>query len=297
MKNSQKFLFVLKSKLAIKFALYIISIGMVIAFIISSIAIFYNYKMEIHNLKKELNHLEKSLKNSFVLNLWELNTYALKIMIYDLIRNKNIVYAKLIDNNGNIIIKNGKKPKEDFIKKEVPFYYKNNNKTIYLGKLVYYATTKNIYYKNKKFIIETIFIFFTFFGILSLIVIFLYWNTTIKYLLKIKKYTDILKTKGYKKGEITPLLLNRNSWQKDEIDELADSINNMHKEIVEKYDAIKYQSLHDVLTNLPNRRRINEVLKEITSKCKSNNYYGALFYVDLDDFKLINESIGHTTEI
>jgi len=294
MKSTQKFITVLKSKLAKKFSLYITSIGIIMALIISAASVYINYKIEILNLKKELIYLEKSLKNSLILNMWELNTPALNIMINDLIRNKNIVYAKLTDDEGNVLVKKGIKPKKYLIKRKISFYYTYNNKKTYLGKLIYFATTKYIYEKNKKFIIYVALLIFGFFALLSFIIIFIYWNTTVKYILMIKNHTDKLKINGYKKRKMNLLSLHKKNNQKDEIDDLVDSINDMYKEIIKKYSAIEYQSLHDFLTDLPNRRMMDNILKEKIKKCKNNNCYGALFYVDLDDFKLINESMGHT---
>ncbi len=287
-----KYISIFKSKLAKKFSFYVVSIGIITAIIFSATAIYLNYKSEIFSFKKELHQLENSLKNSFELNLWELNTPALKIMIEDLVRNKNITYAKLLDDEENVLIERGKIPKKYYIKREIKFYYIINNKKYYVGKLVYYASTKEIYERNKKFMITTLLGIFSFFIFLSLIIIVIYWNTTIKYLQIIKYYTKFIKSYGYKKGLIRPLILNRN--QNDEIDSLANSINEMHKEIVKRYSEIEYKSLHDPLTELPNKRYINETFKKVLENCKKFNCYGSLFYIDLDNFKMINDSMGHT---
>ena len=287
-----KYISIFKSKLAKKFSFYIVSIGIITALIISAVSVYFNYKSEICELRKELHQLEKSLKNSFALNLWEVNTPALKIMIDDLLRNKYIVYAKLIDDEGNVLIEKGKIPKDFYIKRELKFYYTINNKKYYVGKLIYYVSTKKIYEQNKNFIIRAIIAIFSFFLFLSFIIIIIYWKTTIKYLNIIKLYTQMLKQYGYKKGIINPLNLNRN--KNDELDELANSINEMHKEIVKKYGEIEFKSFHDPLTGLANRRLIDVKFKEILKKCKQYNCYGSLFYIDLDNFKIINDAMGHS---
>ena len=68
----------------------------------------------------------------------------------------------------------------------------------------------------------------------------------------------------------------------------------MYHEIVKRYKAIEYQSLHDILTGLPNRRMLNNLIKEKIIKCKPVNGYGILINVDLERFKLLNESMGRT---
>ncbi len=294
-KKSHKFLSILKSKLAVKFAFRVVGIGILIALIISSLTIYLNYKMEVSKLNHELIQLERSLKNSFDLNMWQLNTKALNIMVNDLIRDKNIVYVKLLDENGNVYAEKGMKPKKDFIKKAISLYYNYNGKKYYLGKLIYFATTKNIYNEHKRFIVEAIVAITIFSIILCLVILYIYWETTIRHILAIKHYADDIRVHGYKKKKTSDLILNkRRGKEKDELDALVNSINEMHRELIERYTTIEYQSLHDSLTGLPNRRMINKLLKEIIENCQKNNNHGALFYIDLDDFKLINESMGHT---
>ena len=61
-----------------------------------------------------------------------------------------------------------------------------------------------------------------------------------------------------------------------------------------QYSAIEYQSLHDALTNLPNRRLMYQLISNSIRHCREVNKYGALISIDLDNFKLLNESMGHT---
>lgn len=49
----------------------------------------------------------------------------------------------------------------------------------------------------------------------------------------------------------------------------------------------------DPLTNLPNRRMLSERLSMCVERIKRNHNTGALFFLDLDSFKRINDSLGH----
>lgn len=55
----------------------------------------------------------------------------------------------------------------------------------------------------------------------------------------------------------------------------------------------RHLALHDGLTGLPNRRFFSERLDHALAHLESPDITLALFYLDLDDFKLINDQHGH----
>lgn len=54
-----------------------------------------------------------------------------------------------------------------------------------------------------------------------------------------------------------------------------------------------YQANHDSLTGLPNRRMMQERLAQSIAQAKRAQRHVAVLYVDLDRFKLINDTLGH----
>jgi diguanylate cyclase (GGDEF)-like protein len=50
---------------------------------------------------------------------------------------------------------------------------------------------------------------------------------------------------------------------------------------------------HDPLTNLPNRRLLLDRLQQAIAQAKRNAHHGALLFIDLDHFKVVNDRHGH----
>ena len=53
------------------------------------------------------------------------------------------------------------------------------------------------------------------------------------------------------------------------------------------------EAYYDPLTNLPNRRLFLERLQQEFSRARRHKHTGALLFLDLDNFKTINDSLGH----
>lgn len=56
---------------------------------------------------------------------------------------------------------------------------------------------------------------------------------------------------------------------------------------------LEYLVHHDTLTELYNRRGLLDAMEKITTDSRHLSYYSLLFYLDLNQFKAINDSLGH----
>ena len=78
--------------------------------------------------------------------------------------------------------------------------------------------------------------------------------------------------------------------------QLKQSLAKLQAEMAERQQAealIRYQSLHDLLTGLPNRTMFNEHLRMAINYAKQNEHKLAVMFINLDRFKTINETLGH----
>ena len=97
-----------------------------------------------------------------------------------------------------------------------------------------------------------------------------------------------------KNGEIYP------EWQtvtavRNDSGEISHFVS-VFSDITEKKDAedkIHNMAFYDPLTNLPNRRLLLDRFDQEIAIARRHNQFGAVLYLDLDHFKLLNDSQGH----
>jgi diguanylate cyclase (GGDEF)-like protein/PAS domain S-box-containing protein len=56
---------------------------------------------------------------------------------------------------------------------------------------------------------------------------------------------------------------------------------------------LSFQATHDALTGLINRREFESRVKQAIKSAQHDNKHHAMFYVDLDQFKVVNDTCGH----
>jgi len=78
-----------------------------------------------------------------------------------------------------------------------------------------------------------------------------------------------------------------------EVNQLVDDFNLMAAELHDLYGRLERMAYTDPLTHLPNRGLFNDYIDYLLNQYSGSGKRFALFLIDLDDFKLVNDEFGH----
>ncbi|MDA3908951.1 MAG: EAL domain-containing protein [Sulfurimonas sp.] len=107
---------------------------------------------------------------------------------------------------------------------------------------------------------------------------------------------------GFYEGSYHTKILGLDLWLKMQTVPMYDADNNIKGGLaiveditgrIEAENKIRHQAFYDHLTGLANRLTFNERLESELARLSRHNRYGAVLFIDLDNFKTINDSLGH----
>ncbi len=133
--------------------------------------------------------------------------------------------------------------------------------------------------------------------------------------IEIQEYVDAEGYQGRSSSVALPILRNGQNWAvlttcfhpgaavsqtiKDILGQVAKSISigldrlDAMDQAKKLHEQVEYQAFHDALTGLPNRHKLDDYLPGVLESAKRNNFVVAVGMLDLDDFKMVNDTWGH----
>jgi len=172
---------------------------------------------------------------------------------------------------------------------------KNNQRAFYLTLIDDVTTFKN---KNANYRQQFLLSLTSIFFVLGFFVYFVVRPFT-KRLLRLSGALPLLSNKKFDK--FRQVKLKRPIWFADELDVLTDSalelsyeLEQLNIEVEQKTKELENIAMYDLLTGLPNRNMLNYQLRKSLANISRYGSGVAVLFLDLDDFKKVNDSNGHS---
>jgi diguanylate cyclase (GGDEF)-like protein len=90
---------------------------------------------------------------------------------------------------------------------------------------------------------------------------------------------------------LAPFQVQRN----DEVGLLTKAFNRLLVTLLKQQKELEHIAQHDPLTHLPNRTLASDRLQLLLAQAQRSGHRVAVFYIDLDGFKAVNDQLGHHT--
>ena len=171
----------------------------------------------------------------------------------------------------------------------------NEQRAFYLTLIDDVTTFKN---KNTKYQ-EQFVIYLT--GIFLILGFFVYFvvRPFTKRLLRLSSALPLLSKKKF--DQFRQVKLKRPIWFSDELEiltnsalELSYELEQLNIEVEQKTKELENIAMYDLLTGLPNRNMLNYQLRKSLANISRYGKGVAVLFLDLDDFKKVNDSNGHS---
>jgi len=162
------------------------------------------------------------------------------------------------------------------------------------GTFWYYTTVKTNDTLSKSMPMESaidfaLFSSFTTFCAVLLTLLIVRINVSLFFLQRIDKVKDIMHDIGENGGGAEDIEPQEN----DEIGEIYHSLEKMKRNLDISHKSMKKLAYFDKLTGLPNRASLQQELLTSLSAAKRKNEHFAVIFLDLDNFKEVNDTLGH----
>lgn len=125
-------------------------------------------------------------------------------------------------------------------------------------------------------------------GISGLIVAFLVNLLTVP----IETFLSVIKSNS-RKSTLRKFRWTSTRFILSEYMEIVSNYNEMVARVLASNERVRSMAYEDSLTGLPNREKLREMSEKVLGENRSQSSSGALIYVDLDDFKQVNDVYGH----
>jgi diguanylate cyclase (GGDEF)-like protein len=235
----------------------------------------------------------ESNKAAIAKDIWNSNIPAAGLQLQEIQLDQDILCLNIIDNLGQSVFYAGTVPCSSYLYYDFDLDYIDADAKHRVGQLTVIANLGSVYQALWPVALTTILTLGLMALLVSLFVVLIVQHLITRHLDSISNHVNnLVVTETHRPFKLDR---NQNYWtQDDELTRFILSLNHMWEELFQARCDIEYQSLHDHLTGLPNRHLLEQRLKRELLQCERTLEFGALLFLDMDNFKLLNDSLGHT---
>ncbi len=230
-------MFFIPNKIARKLIILLILFSSVITLIITALQLYFEYEDEIAAVNAHFTQVERSYLKSISENIWEEDAERLGLLINGIAEFPGIEFVRVRGSNGKTLASAGQDLASQSIIKNYPLTYYFRGTEQLIGNLEVVANLSSIYHQ-----------LFKRFGIIlasnaiKTLLISAFLFIVINWLLtsQLDSMTQFAKSMNLSKS-MPPLQLIRGIFggRHDEVDQLADSLNDMQKTLSETFSSLK----------------------------------------------------------
>lgn len=280
-------------RLGNRLTFYFVSIGLLFTTVTVSILLLKQYQEGYTSLYAEANDTIKAVNQQLARSLWNVDQESTHILLEGVFRMPSIQGVQIIETLGNHYIY-GEMTSPPSLSRPLIFNGQN------MGRIEVTVKSDLI---NENVQDQVMFIIINstlMIGLIAFFFSFIVKKSVTRHLTYISHETS--RPKQLTREFYQPIILDRPEYN-DELSDLVSALNRGRKQVAEFAEAkktyenqLEYQANFDMLTNLPNRRHIEHHLNnEISNQEHSSKLSKlAILFIDLDGFKEVNDSLGHS---
>jgi diguanylate cyclase (GGDEF)-like protein len=282
-----------KSKISRRLLVYTLLFNSALILVFTTYQLRQVYVDQIESIELRINRMVESNKAAIAKDIWNSNIPAAGLQLQEIQLDQDILCLSIIDNLGQSVFYAGTVPCSSYLYYEFDLDYIDADAKHRVGQLTVIANLGSVYQALWPVALTTILTLGLMALLVSLFVVLIVQHLITRHLDSISNHvTNLVVTETHRPFKLDR---NQNYWtQDDELTRFILSLNHMWEELFQARCDIEYQSLHDHLTGLPNRHLLEQRLKHELLQCERTLEFGALLFIDLDNFKLLNDSLGHT---
>ena len=280
-------------RLGNRLTFYFIVIGLLFTTATVSILLIKQYQEGYESLYAEANDTIKAVNQQLARSLWNVDQESTHILLEGVFRMPSIQGVQIIETLGNHYVY-GEIAAQPSLSRPLIFNGQN------MGRIDVTVKDDLITESVRDQVMFIIVNSTLMIGLIAFIFSIIVKKSITRHLAHISRETS--RPKQLTSEFYQPITLSRPDYN-DEISDLVSALNRGRKQVAEFAEAkktyesqLEYQANFDMLTNLPNRRHIEHHLSNeiINQEHASKLSKLAIFFIDLDGFKEVNDSLGHS---